>query len=100
MSLVEPNWKAPRKRSPQQQRRLDWEREYAAAQIVVRERSRGWCEVNGCDRPADTFHHKAGRRVPGANHPDLILHCCTPHHTRIHAHPEDSYKAGHMEKRT
>src|SRR5690606_37956281 len=44
VTAVETYFKGPRKRSPQRQRRLDWEREYDAAKKVVDARSGGVCE--------------------------------------------------------
>lgn len=97
--LVSPIPKSKSKRTPQQQRRTQWQKDYEAAQVVVRARSLGWCEVE-CDRRAEVFHHKKGRRAKDSNHPELILHVCNAHHLEIHANPERSYALGHLLRRT
>ena len=83
----------------QKSRRNLFLRDFEEAKVIVRQRSRGWCEFD-CDRYAVVFHHKAGRKVPGANHPDRIVHLCDGHHRWAHANPGEAYEAGLMERRT
>jgi len=93
--MVEPQWKSKRTPSPQKQRKAAKQRELSGTATIVEARSRGVCEV--CDdNRATQIHHKAGRRVPGANHPTLLLHVCLFCHTEIHANPDWSYRHGHL----
>ena len=46
------------------------------AKIIVRQRSRGVCEREGCTKPASNVHHKAGRGFAGCHHPDLLIDLC------------------------
>lgn len=93
-------------RSPQRQRRLDFEREFRKAKAIVRVRSRGWCEVQGCDRKADHTHHKAGRVPntaqgrPNPNDPDLLLDVCVQCDHRITTEPEWAEANGYSMRRT
>ena len=86
--------------SSQKQRRVLWQKEYEAAQVVVLERSKGWCEVEGCDHVAEIFHHKKGRRAKDSNDPTMILHACNECHLHIHQYPAFSYANGYMVSRT
>ena len=97
--MVEPIEKSG-KASPQRKRRANWLREFDAAKPVVSKRSGGWCEVAGCDRPAVLFHHRAGRKVSGANAPERLLHVCLTCHLRVHDQPDWSYTHGYLERRT
>lgn len=93
--MVEPLFKQGRKPSPQKQRKAAKKRELSGSAQVVELRSRGICEV--CDdNRATQVHHKAGRKVPGANHPTLLLHVCLWCHQEIHANPDWSYRHGHL----
>lgn len=58
---------------------------------AVRERSKGWCEVNGCRLKASDCHHVFGRGGTGArlgdrwaNHPALGTDLCYGHHQQFH----------------
>lgn len=99
MSLVEPIPKSGVK-STQAQRRRQWQKDYEAAQETVEARSGGICEYPACVRIASQYHHKAGRKVPGANDPARIMHLCLTHHNAVHANPADSYERGYLERRT
>lgn len=90
--MVEPVFKQTgfRQRSRQRDNRLLFERAFQAGKRIVRERSKGWCEVDGCDRPATQTHHKAGRRGPIdlVNDPRMLLDVCAPCDHRITTEPE------------
>ena len=99
--LVEPNLKDPdRAQGTQKQRHTRFLRDFEDAKPIVSARSKGWCEVDGCDRYAVVFHHRAGRKGTGVNHPDMILHCCDSCHRAIHASPSMSFALGYMVRRT
>ena len=99
--LVNPTLKDPdRPQGTQKQRRNLFLRDFEEAKPIVRARSNGWCEVEGCDHAAEVYHHKGGRTGAGANHPNMILHCCHVHHTDIHNLPELSRILGYMVRRT
>ena len=97
--LVEPDWKPRAKRSPQRQRRLDFERQYAKARELVRKRSGGVCEVCRENRATST-HHKAGRVGDGVNAPELLLHVCVWCDHRITTEPEWAKAEGYSVDRT
>ncbi len=97
--LVEPRFKQGG-RSPQRQRRAQFEKDYAAGREAVKARSNGWCEFHDCDVPAQVVHHKKGRRVADANHPDNLLALCNAHHVRVHENPAESYRYGYLLRRT
>ena len=84
------------KRTPQRQRRLDWERDYRDAKVVVKARSGGRCEFPDCiSRSGAGAHHKLQGRVhPRCNEPEFLMDVCPKHHDHIHAHPEESYERG------
>jgi hypothetical protein len=46
---------------------------------VVRQRSRGWCEVPGCGRPGKVFDHILRRTDGGADDPSNVRHLCRDH---------------------
>lgn len=93
--MVEPILKQPRRPSPQKRRKAEKRRELTDSAQLVIARSRGICEVC-CDARATQVHHKAGRRVPGANHPSMLLHLCLWCHTEVHSSPEWSYEQGYL----
>lgn len=88
----------PGRNREQRARRREWEREWKRAREARLSHARGWCELPGCDRPAVVVHHRAGRRVPGANRLELLMALCSACHTSVHAHPEQSYLNGWLVK--
>jgi len=54
----------------------------AALKRKVRERSRGKCEYNNCNKPAEHFHH-TGRFAENHSH-EGIIHVCKDHHQILH----------------
>lgn len=55
-----------------------------AAKRAVRKRSGGWCEVDGCDRKADDYHHLKRRSRGGEHTAENLVHWCRVHHDREH----------------
>jgi len=54
----------------------------AALKKKVRERSRGKCEYNNCNKPAEHFHH-TGRFSENHSH-EGVIHVCKDHHQILH----------------
>lgn len=54
----------------------------AALKKKVRERSRGKCEYNNCNKPAEHFHH-TGRFSENHSH-EGVIHVCKEHHQILH----------------
>ena len=54
----------------------------AAIKNKVTERSRGKCEYNNCNKPAEHFHH-TGRFAENHSH-EGIVHVCEDHHQILH----------------
>ena len=84
-----------KRRTPQQDRRVKWQREYAQARgeiLVTRPR----CErrADGCTERPTEVHHKAGRRHPDANAHRNLAALCASCHRHIHANPTESYEHG------
>lgn len=63
-----PSWIPPRRAIPK------------ATIVAVLKRSKGVCEVEGCDKPAKEFNHKKGVAFGGGDGPDDIEHICVEHH--------------------
>jgi hypothetical protein len=61
----------------------------------VRRRSANQCEIPGCPRKGEHFHHRKLRRFGDHSH-ENCLHVCGVHHTWIHANPEASYTLGYL----
>ncbi len=51
---------------------------------VVRRRSMGWCEMPGCTRAADHFHHRLLRSQGGPGIAENCLHLCGHCHHYVH----------------
>lgn len=64
-----------------------------ATRAIVRGRSGGVCELEGCDSPATHVHHRQLRRH-GRHGASNLLHTCGPCHTRIHGHVRYSMDVG------
>lgn len=95
--LVEPRFKTPGKPSPQKQRKAAKRRELSESAEEVVRRNGGRCEI--CDdAPGTQVHHRAGRKVPGANNPEMLLHLCLYCHQEVHANPAHSYEQGYLIK--
>lgn len=77
-SLGTPRPKAACEPIPRADRDAPWttEAHYRTAREIVRDRSAGVCEFDGCTAPASNVHHRAGRGFPGCHHPDLLLNLC------------------------
>ena len=90
-----------RKRTPQQERRALWERDYDAAKLIVKARSGGRCEyvddgVRCISPAAPGAHHKLqSRNHPKCNDPENLVDLCRHHHIDvIHMYPDNAYKLG------
>lgn len=63
---------------------LDRRRAFLASQkTAVELRSGGKCEVEGCCRPAQEFHHIKEWSAGGRTEVDNCLHVCSEHHTEL-----------------
>lgn len=56
------------------------------------------CEAQkpGCTHNSSELHHKAGRIGRLLINIKYFMACCNNCHSHIHAHPEESYKVGHL----
>lgn len=93
----------PKRDTPRRQNREaedsgenDWS---AEVRREVRLRSRGVCEVWGCNFMADQMHHRKLRRF-GDHRAVNALHVCNTHHAWIHANPYESYASGLLVRST
>lgn len=86
--MVEPLFKVqsfrPRKRA---KRVRDFDREFEAVKPLVAQRSRGWCEVRGCDNRGRHHHHRGGRVGEGVNDPDMVILLCPQCDHRVTTDP-------------
>lgn len=74
----------------------DWSSE---TRREVRLRSKGVCEMAGCNHPATEMHHRK-LRAHGDHRAANCLHLCSAHHAWIHAHPLESYERGWLVRST
>lgn len=65
----------------------------------VRLRSKGVCEMSGCNFPATEMHHRK-LRAHGDHRAVNCLHTCRGHHAWIHANPIESYRHGLLVRST
>ena len=73
--------------------------ELDAARPIVKERSRGNCEVRGCRRRAQHLHHIGQRSMTfGAdrNDPKNLLHVCWECHDQIHDDEQWARENGYL----
>ena len=70
--------------------------ELKASKVIVRSRSRGFCEIThlGCTGRIDQVHHKRRRSQGGDDTPENLLGVCAKAHELIHANPELSFERG------
>jgi hypothetical protein len=70
-SLGTPRPKPPCEPIPRADRDAPWttEAHYRTAREIVRDRSAGVCEFDGCTAPASNVHHRAGRGFPATMGP-------------------------------
>lgn len=63
---------------------------------VIYLRSRGWCEVCGCDISTGFEAHHRKLRSQGGGHgvENLLALCHGCHHDRVHAHPVEARERG------
>ena len=64
------------------------------AKREITRRSRGWCEMPGCQRYGQHLHHRLMRSQGGMGTAENGMHVCRPHHEYIHAHPALAYEMG------
>ena len=78
-------------------RTVEFDRAFSLGKEAVKRRSRGWCEVRGCDRRAAHTHHKGGRRGPVdvVNDPAMLLHVCAECDLRITTEPAWAKREGY-----
>ena len=87
-----------KRRTPQQERRAAWQKEYAAARLQVLERDRD-CQARStltqvrCDESL-VVHHRHRRSQGGGNDLENLVALCTSHHTYIHDHPKEAKAHG------
>ncbi len=74
------------------------QQEYAAARLVVFQRSMGMCEARweGCVRVANHAHHMKRRSQGGKNEPSNLLAVCHVCHDKIHRNPSEAFEKGHL----
>ena len=63
----------------------------------IMERSHNVCERCGKAR-AVLIHHRMRRSHGGGDDEDNLMALCSPCHSGIHDHPQDSYRDGYMIK--
>lgn len=64
-----------------------FDRDFEAVKPIVRKRSGGWCEVDGCDKRGRHHHHRGGRVGEGVNDPHMVILVCPEHDHRITTDP-------------
>lgn len=70
--------------------------EFERVKVVVRARSKGYCEgaVSGiCTGVGQHFHHRK-RRGPGGNEPGNVIHLCSACHNFAHHNRVDAERLG------
>ncbi len=92
--------KAPPARIPRVgKKRAQDDAELAVSIPLLKERSRGRCEVNWsplCTGVGTQAHHVQRRSQGGTNEPDNLLWSCFIDHARIHDQPEQARARGFL----